>query len=165
MIAGSILLLVLLISIFVLTLSCALGWVVAKISLKLKNKSFITVADFPGLLRLFTISSASEPRTIIQRSRRQRRYLRRKNQGCGVSDLSVRLRSAGQRQGHGRCDGRSAGAVCSDVAAAGPELSEDRNLHWQDGASYATVKQDAQRQSIGRGPAGQGVRGRFTVQP
>lgn len=39
---GSLLLLVL-ISIFVLTLSCALGWVVAKISLKLKNKSFITV--------------------------------------------------------------------------------------------------------------------------
>ena len=37
------LLLVLLISVFVLTLSCALGWVVAKISLKLKNKSFITV--------------------------------------------------------------------------------------------------------------------------
>lgn len=39
---GGILLLVLL-SIFVLTLSCALGWVVAKISQKLKNKSFITV--------------------------------------------------------------------------------------------------------------------------
>lgn len=38
------LLLILLISVFVLTLSCALGWVVAKISLKLKNKSFITVA-------------------------------------------------------------------------------------------------------------------------
>ena len=37
------LLLILLISAFVLTLSCALGWVVAKISLKLKNKSFITV--------------------------------------------------------------------------------------------------------------------------
>lgn len=37
------LLLVLLISVFVLTLSCALGWVVAKVSLKLKNKSFITV--------------------------------------------------------------------------------------------------------------------------
>ena len=36
-------LLVLLISIFVLTLSCILGWVVAKISVKLKNKSFITV--------------------------------------------------------------------------------------------------------------------------
>lgn len=34
---------VLLISVFVMTLSCALGWVVAKISLKLKNKSFITV--------------------------------------------------------------------------------------------------------------------------
>ena len=41
-ILGGILLLVLL-SIFVLTLSCALGWVVAKISLKLKNKSFITM--------------------------------------------------------------------------------------------------------------------------
>ena len=37
------LLLMLLISVFVLTLSCALGWVVAKISLKLKNKSMITV--------------------------------------------------------------------------------------------------------------------------
>lgn len=36
-------LLVLLISVFVLTLSCLLGWVVAKISVKLKNKSFITV--------------------------------------------------------------------------------------------------------------------------
>ena len=36
-------LLVLLLSVLVLTLSCALGWVVAKISLKLKNKSFITV--------------------------------------------------------------------------------------------------------------------------
>ena len=33
----------LLISVFVLTLSCALGWVVAKISLKFINKSFITV--------------------------------------------------------------------------------------------------------------------------
>ena len=37
------LLLTLLISVFVMTLSCALGWVVAKISLKLKHKSFITV--------------------------------------------------------------------------------------------------------------------------
>lgn len=37
------LLLVVLISIFVLTLSCALGWVVAKISLKLKNRSIVTV--------------------------------------------------------------------------------------------------------------------------
>ena len=38
------LLLLFLISVFVLVLSCALGWVVAKISAKLKNKSFITVA-------------------------------------------------------------------------------------------------------------------------
>ena len=37
------LLLMLLISVFILTLSCTLGWVVAKINLKLKNKSFITV--------------------------------------------------------------------------------------------------------------------------
>ncbi len=36
-------LLTLLISVFALTLSCALGWVVAKITLKLKNKSLITV--------------------------------------------------------------------------------------------------------------------------
>lgn len=37
------LLLIFLISVFVLTLSCVLGFVVAKISLRLKNKSFITV--------------------------------------------------------------------------------------------------------------------------
>ena len=37
------LLLVALVSLIVLILSCALGWVVAKISLKLKNKSIITV--------------------------------------------------------------------------------------------------------------------------
>ncbi len=37
------LLLTLLISVFVLTVSCALGWVVAKISQKLKRKSLITV--------------------------------------------------------------------------------------------------------------------------
>ena len=36
-------LLILLVSVFVLTLSCALGWVVARISVKLKNRSFITV--------------------------------------------------------------------------------------------------------------------------
>lgn len=37
------LLVLLLVSFFILTLSCLLGWVVAKISVKLKNKSFITV--------------------------------------------------------------------------------------------------------------------------
>ncbi len=37
------LLFIILISLFDLTLSCALGWVVAKISQKLKNRSFITV--------------------------------------------------------------------------------------------------------------------------
>lgn len=36
-------LMIFLVSIFVMTLSCALDWVVAKISLKLKNKSIITV--------------------------------------------------------------------------------------------------------------------------
>lgn len=37
------LVLLILISVFVLTLSCLLGWVVAKISVKLKNKSYVTV--------------------------------------------------------------------------------------------------------------------------
>ena len=38
--------LLIVISLFVLTLSCVLGWVVAKISLKLKRKSFITMVLF-----------------------------------------------------------------------------------------------------------------------
>lgn len=37
------LLITMVISVFVLTISCVLGWIVAKISLKLKNKSLITV--------------------------------------------------------------------------------------------------------------------------
>ena len=37
------LLITLLISVFVLTISCVLGWIVAKISQKLKHKSLITV--------------------------------------------------------------------------------------------------------------------------
>ena len=41
-VAGGVLMMVLL-SLVVLTMSCALGWVVARISLKLKHKSFITV--------------------------------------------------------------------------------------------------------------------------
>ncbi len=41
-IAGGVLM-VLLVSVIVMVLSCLLGWVVARISLKLKNKSFITV--------------------------------------------------------------------------------------------------------------------------
>lgn len=57
-IIGSILL-VILISVVVLVLSCLLGWVVAKISLKLKNKSFITVVIsllFIGLYYFFIIN-------------------------------------------------------------------------------------------------------------
>lgn len=46
-------LLLLLISVFVLTLSCILGWVVAKISTKLKNKSMITVLLSLGFLALY----------------------------------------------------------------------------------------------------------------
>lgn len=44
---------VVMISIFVLTLSCALGWVVAKISLRLKRKSFITVIISVVLFALY----------------------------------------------------------------------------------------------------------------
>lgn len=47
---------VFMISLFVLVLSCALGWVVAKISLKLKHKSFMTVVlslAFIGLYYFF----------------------------------------------------------------------------------------------------------------
>ena len=37
------LVIIMVISVFVLTISCVLGWIVAKISLKLKHKSLITV--------------------------------------------------------------------------------------------------------------------------
>ncbi len=49
---GSILLIAV-ISVIVLVISCALGWVVAKISLKLRNKSFITVIAAVGFMALY----------------------------------------------------------------------------------------------------------------
>ena len=62
------LLLVFLISLIVLILSCALGWVVAKISLKLKNKSFITVLIslvFIGAYYFFYFKAQEMIQTLI----------------------------------------------------------------------------------------------------
>lgn len=56
------------ISIFVLVLSCALGWVVAKVSQKLKNKSFITVIislAFIGLYYFFYFKAQSVINDLI----------------------------------------------------------------------------------------------------
>ena len=47
------LVLILLLSVFVLTLSCLLGWVVAKISVKLKNKSMVTVLIALAFIALY----------------------------------------------------------------------------------------------------------------
>ena len=49
------LLLILLVSLVVFVLSCLLGWVVAKISTKLKNKSFITVFLALGFIALYYV--------------------------------------------------------------------------------------------------------------
>ena len=49
------LLLILLVSLVVFVLSCLLGWVVAKISAKLKNKSFITVFLALGFIALYYV--------------------------------------------------------------------------------------------------------------
>lgn len=66
-IVGGILMICLL-SIFVMTLSCALGWVVAKISLKLKNKSIITVLvslTFIGGYYFFYFKAQSTIRDLL----------------------------------------------------------------------------------------------------
>lgn len=60
-VVGSVILTVL-ISVIVMILSCVLGWVVAKISLKLKNKSFVTVAAallFIGVYYFFYFKAQS----------------------------------------------------------------------------------------------------------
>ena len=49
------LLLILLVSLVVFVLSCMLGWVVAKISVKLKNKSFVTVFLAIGFIVLYYV--------------------------------------------------------------------------------------------------------------
>ena len=64
LILGGVVLLIV-ISLFVLALSCVLGWVVAKISLKLKNKSFVTVLVsllFIGVYYFFCLKA----QTLIQ---------------------------------------------------------------------------------------------------
>ena len=62
-------LLFLIISFIVLLLSCVLGWVVAKISLKLKNKSIVTVISslvFIGLYYFFYFKASELIQDIIQ---------------------------------------------------------------------------------------------------
>ena len=147
---GSILLLLLISASLCLTLSCALGWVVAKISLKLKNKSFITVVISLCLLWLFTISSVSEHRRSSAICVANARYLRRKNQGCGVSDLSVRHASA-------LGDGKAMAVVTAVVLALfglmwlllGRSFLQDRYLLWQDGSVRMYRETRTQRKSIG----------------
>ena len=100
---GSLLLLLADLASLCLTLSCALGWVVAKISLKLKNKSFITVIDFAGLLRLCTISSASRAQTIISDLRRQRRCsTAKKSRVRRIRSICSAASALGNWHGHGR---------------------------------------------------------------
>ncbi len=63
------LLFMLMVTVIVLLLSCILGWVVAKISLKLKNKSFITVLIslvFIGAYYFFYFKASDFVRDIIQ---------------------------------------------------------------------------------------------------
>lgn len=63
------LLFMLLVTVIVLLLSCILGWVVAKISLKLKNKSFITVLIslvFIGAYYFFYFKATDFVRDIVQ---------------------------------------------------------------------------------------------------
>jgi ABC-2 type transport system permease protein len=63
------LLLLLIVTVIVLLLSCFLGWVVAKISLRLKNKSFITVLIsllFIGGYYFFYFKAADLIRDLIQ---------------------------------------------------------------------------------------------------
>lgn len=58
----------LLVTIIVMLLSCILGWVVAKISLKLKNKSFVTVLlslTFIGLYYFFYFRATNLVRDIV----------------------------------------------------------------------------------------------------
>lgn len=59
---------ILLISVFVLILSCLLGWVVARISVKLKNKSMMTVLislAFIGLYYYFYFKAMDQVRDLI----------------------------------------------------------------------------------------------------
>lgn len=59
----------LLISLFVMAISCLLGWVVAKVSLKLKNKSFVTVVlslVFFGLYYFFSFKATSLLTELLQ---------------------------------------------------------------------------------------------------
>ena len=58
----------------VLLLSCLLGWVVAKISLKLKHKSFIDGAGVASGDRRCTISFYFKAQTVISRSGARMRW-------------------------------------------------------------------------------------------
>lgn len=115
-----------LISIFVLTLSCALGWVVAKVSRKLKHKSFITViVSLAGLaIYYFFVFKAQ---TAIEQLVANAAVYGEKIKGAAHPALRL------WPDRYGRCDSDAAErgghprAVCADVDAALAQLFADHD--------------------------------------
>jgi ABC-2 type transport system permease protein len=82
------LLLTALISVFVMTVSCALGFVVAKISLKLKRKSLITVIVSLVFFAVYYFV-VFKAQTLISQLLSKRAGFWRSGQGCCLSHLFV----------------------------------------------------------------------------
>ena len=128
-ILGGVLLLALL-SVFVLTLSCALGWVVAKISLKLKNKSFITMLVslvFIGVYYFFVFRAQTFIEELVG--------IRRQHQGRRVPAVPAGAGGHRRRSGHGHRLRGGVGAVRGDVGAYCPQLPASGYLHGPDGTA------------------------------
>ena len=120
-----------LISVFVMTLSCALGWVVAKISLKLKHKSFVTVvislAFFGAYYFFYFRAHGADSGAACQSG-----GLRRRRQEWRLPHLSVWQRRHGRCQSVYHCDRVCRGAVRPHVGADLPQLPENRDCHGKD---------------------------------
>lgn len=119
-----------LISVFVMTLSCALGWVVAKISL-LKHKSFVTVVislAFFGAYYFFYFRAMA----LIQELLANLAVY-----GAAVKDGAYPIYlfgsvGTGDAKGVYHCDRVCRGAVRPHVGADLPQLPENRDCHGKD---------------------------------
>lgn len=117
----------LLISLFVMAISCLLGWVVAKVSLKLKNKSFVTVVlslVFFGLYYYFFSFKANSLLTELLQN------IALYGDKVRSSAYPVYLFGQGGRRRspvHAASDGGHRRAVRPDVAAALPQLPLHRH--------------------------------------
>lgn len=138
-------LLLLLLSVFVLTLSSILGWVVAKISGKLKNKSIVTVAASLAFLALYYYGY-SKAYTVLQSILANAQTIGGKAERRGLSRLLDGPCGRGRRTFPGAAGPADRRDLCPGVLGDGPQLPQNGHHQRQpDKEKGQSIRRESQK--------------------